>query len=278
MVPAAADITGTDEVVYATDEGIATITMNRPERRNALSLALITGLRAAITAAAEDPDVRAVVLTGAGGNFCVGRDQSGDASTKRIVQGESPSGDRMRLLEVSALIQILVTLPKATVASIRGGCAGAGLSLALACDLRYADTAARFSTAFVGAGMSGDLGMAWSLTRAVGPSKARELMLLSERFGADLAAQCGLVHEAVSNDDVDRRTREVALRLASSAPLAVGGAKANLNAALFRPLGDYLTDEVDRLVACAYSADAEEARLAFLEKRAPIFTGASPHS
>ena len=262
----------TAEILYTVDTGIATITMNRPDRRNAITHTLLVGLRDALAAAAGDADVRAIVLTGAGGNFCVGRDQSGDPPT-RVVRGLSQQEDRTRLLDVSQVIPMLVQLPKPTVAAIHGGCAGAGLSLALACDLRYADVDAVFNTAFVGAGLSGDMGMAWLLARAVGPSRARELMLLSERIGADRAVRLGLVHEVPPVGEMRSRSRDVARRLADSAPLAIRGAKANLENATARPLSEFLLDEADRLITCAYSADVEEARVAFLEKRIPTYSG-----
>ena len=261
----------TDDTVYTVDNGIATITLNRPSRRNALSLELLTGLQDSLTSAAGNRDVRAIVLTGAGDNFCVGRDQAGERST-RVVRGDSQQEDRTRLLDVSRVIPTLVQIPKPTVAVIRGGCAGAGLSIALACDLRYADTDAVFNTAFVGAGLSGDMGMAWLLTRAVGPSKARELMLLSERIRADRAVQFGLIHEVIPAPELTGRSLEVARRLADSAPLAVRGAKLNLESAMSRPLSEFLVDEADRLITCAYSADVEEARVAFLEKRSPVYS------
>ncbi|WP_092803625.1 enoyl-CoA hydratase-related protein [Rhodococcus globerulus] len=262
----------TDEISYSVDAGIATIVMNRPDRRNAITYTLVTGLQDALTAAAGDSGVRTIVLTGTGGNFCVGRDQSGDPTT-RVVRGLSEQEDRTRLLDVSRVIPTLVQVPKPTVAVIRGGCAGAGLSLALACDLRYAGADAVFNTAFVGAGMSGDMGMAWLLTRAVGSSKARELMLLSGRIKADQAAAFGMIHEVVAGEALETRATEIARRLADSAPLALRGAKLNLESALSRPLSEYLIGEADRLITCAYSEDVEEARSAFLGKRVPHFAG-----
>ncbi|MFE5647065.1 enoyl-CoA hydratase/isomerase family protein [Rhodococcus sp. NPDC056516] len=260
------------ELLYNVDAGVATITMNRPDRRNAITYTLLTELQKALTSAAGDESVRVIVLTGAGDNFCVGRDQSGDP-TMRVVRGLSVQEDRTRLLDVSRVIPTLIQIPKPTVAMIRGGCAGAGLSLALACDLRYAGTGAVFNTAFVGAGMSGDAGMAWLLTRAVGPSKARELMLLPERIKADQAAAFGMIHEAVADEALQTRIAKIARRLADSAPLAVRGAKLNLESALSRPLSEFLIDEADRLITCAYSEDVEEARSAFLDKRVPHFAG-----
>ncbi|YCN57254.1 enoyl-CoA hydratase/isomerase family protein [Rhodococcus erythropolis] len=260
------------ELLYDVDDGVATMTLNRPDRRNAITHTLLTELQNALTSAAGDEAVRVVVLTGAGGNFSVGRDQSGDRSS-RVVRGDSQQEDRTRLLDVSRVIPTLVQHPKPTVAVIRGGCAGAGLSLALACDLRYAGADAMFNTAFLGAGMSGDMGMAWLLTRAAGTSKARELMLLSERIKADRAASFGMIHEAFAEESLEARTTEIVQRLSVSAPLAVRGAKLNLDSAMSRPLSEFLMDEADRLITCAYSEDVEEARSAFLEKRVPHFTG-----
>ncbi|WP_377267517.1 enoyl-CoA hydratase/isomerase family protein [Peterkaempfera sp. SMS 1(5)a] len=263
----------TTTVRYEMADGVATVAMNRPERRNAFSREMIGAVIEALQRAEADDQVRAVVVTGTGGHFSVGRDHGGPVES-RFVQGVSVQADRARLLDASRVTTVLYEMNKPTVAEVRGGCAGAGMAIALGCDLRYAADDARFNTAFVDVGFSGDLGMCWLLTQVVGPARARELMLLSPRLTAAEAFGRGLVHEVLPSEELAGRVRAVAARLAGAAPFAVTGARRNLQDALSRSLGDYLPTEADRLLQCAYSPDAEEARLAFLEKRTPHFTGA----
>lgn len=259
-------------VLYEAARGVATITLNRPGRRNALSRELSAALTAALEEAAGDDAVRAVVLTGAGGAFCVGADLAGAPET-RALTGTSPDGDRTRLLAGTRNAVLLHEMPKPVVAAIPGACAGAGLALALACDLRYAAGTAVFNTAFVDAGLPGDLGMAWFLTRAAGPARARELLLLPGRIDARAAADAGLLHGVVPADGLAAHAAGIAARLAAKAPRAVADAKRDLLDAQTLPLGDYLRAEADRMVRCAHGADAREAAAAFLDKRAPRFEG-----
>lgn len=261
-----------ETVLYEVAGGVATITLNRPERRNALSRELSRALADAVEAAAGDEAVRAAVLTGAGGAFCVGADLAGAPGT-RALTGTSADGDRTRLVAGTRAAVLLHEMPKPVVAAIPGACAGAGLSLVLACDLRYAADTAVLNTAFVDAALPGDLGMAWFLTRAVGPARARELLLLPGRMGADAAAAAGLVHGVVPADGLAAHAAGIAGRLAAKAPLAVADAKRDLLDAQALPLGDYLRSEADRMVRCAHSADAREAAAAFLAKRPPRFEG-----
>lgn len=260
----------THTVRYEVSAGVATVAMNRPERRNAFSREMLAGLIAALERAEADDTVRAIVVTGTGGHFSVGRDHAGPVES-RLVQGSDVQADRVRLLGASRLVTLLHEMSKPTVAAISGGCAGAGLAIALACDLRYAAEDARFNTAFVSVGFSGDMGMCWLLTRVVGPARARELMLLSPRLSAVEAREYGLVHAVLPAGEFDDRVEAIAGRLADASPLAVRGARRNLQDALTVSLGDHLPTEADRLLRCAYAPDAEEARLAFLDKRTPRF-------
>ena len=257
-------------VRYAAAGGVATLILNRPERRNAVSRRLMGDLEQAVQRAAGDEDVRVVVLTGAGTDFCVGRDHASDPST-RLVEGVSAEADRVRLRGASRVLEALVDLPKPTVAAIRGGCAGGGMSLALACDLRISADTAVYNSAFVAVGFPGDLALPWLLTRVVGTAKAREIMLFPDKLSARQAHEHGLLTEVVAADELDARVGALVRRLADAAPLAIRGARMNLEAAVHRPLPEYLADEVDRLVVAAYSPDAEEARLAFLSKRPPRY-------
>ncbi|WP_416063851.1 enoyl-CoA hydratase/isomerase family protein [Rhodococcus indonesiensis] len=251
---------------------VATVRLNRPERRNAISRALMTDLADALDRIDRDPSVRVVILTGTGNDFCVGRDHASAPST-RIVRGKCPVDDRASLRAASAVIERLIAMRVPTIASIRGGCAGGGLSLALACDLRIAAESAVFNSAFVAVGFPGDLALPWLLTRVVGTARAREIMLLPEKLTSASAFELGLLTEAIDDNTLDTRVGILARRFVAAAPLAVQGAKLNLDAATTRPLAEYLGDEIDRLIAVASSKDAEEARVAFLEKRTPRFVG-----
>ncbi|OYD66648.1 enoyl-CoA hydratase/isomerase family protein [Rhodococcus sp. OK302] len=258
-------------VLYDAIDGVATITLNRPERRNAVSRELMSDFEQAVNRAAADATVRAVVLTGAGADFCVGRDHASDPSS-RIVEGVSAEADRVRLRSASRVIEALIDLPKPSIAAIRGGCAGGGLSFALACDLRISADTAVFNSAFVAVGFPGDLALPWILTRVLGTAKAREIMLFPDKLSASQALAHGLLTEVVGVENLDSRVHALVRRLADSAPMAIRGARMNLEEAVRRPLPEYLVGEVDRLIGAAYSPDAEEARRAFLEKRTPAYS------
>lgn len=179
--------------------------------------------------------------------------------------------DRRRLTHASTVVETLVSFPTPTIAAIDGACAGAGLSLALAADFRIAAEGAVFNTGFVSAGVSGDLGSAWLLTRVVGEARARALLLDPARIAAVEAARLGLVTETTA--DLPARVGELAGKLAAQAPRAMRYAKQNLADAVLATLPDYLQREVPRMVDCARSGDARRAAQAFLEKRTPMFTG-----
>ncbi|MFD0112504.1 enoyl-CoA hydratase/isomerase family protein [Streptomyces sp. NPDC058320] len=259
-------------VDYQVADDVATLTLTRVGRRNAISMDLVEDLACRLEQAAADPAVRAVVLTGADRDFCVGADLAAPMDS-RFLRLEDPDEDAARLLRGSRAITLLRTLGKPTVAAIRGGCAGAGLSLALACDLRYATDTAVLNTAFVAIGLSGDFGMAWLLNNAIGPARATELLLLPGKMTARDALTKGLLTDVYEEDRFDERIAEVAGRLARSAPLALAGAKENLRAATSQTIEEYLPDEAARIVHCAYSRDSVEARTAFVEKRTAEFTG-----
>lgn len=266
-----------ETVLFSLDDGVGTVTLNRPERRNAISWQLVEGLLATLELASTAPDLRVLVLTGAGNDFCVGADMarvaSGSAHDQetRTLRGRSVADDRARLTHASTVVETLVSFPMPTIAAVNGACAGAGLSLALAADFRLATQGAVFNTAFVSAGVSGDLGSAWLLTRAVGSARARALLLDPARITATEAAGLGLVTETVA--DLPARVGELAGKLAAQAPMAMRYAKQNLADAGRDTLPGYLQREVPRMVDCARSGDARRAAQAFVDKRRPVFTG-----
>ena len=258
-----------ESVLYDVSDGVATITLNRPDRLNAMDRSLLDGALTAIENASADREVRAVILTGAGRGFCVGGDLR---ATNTLGEGpnESRTGVLRRFVRTS---QLLREMPKLTIAAINGPCAGAGFSWACAADLRFAAESAVFTTAFLNAGLSGDFGGTWTLPRIVGPAKARELYLLSDRFSAEEAAAIGLVSATLPDDALMDHVRGIAARAAASAPITLGYIKQNLNDADQVTFAELLDREAERHVRSGTTADAAEAGRAFLEKRTPVFEG-----
>jgi 2-(1,2-epoxy-1,2-dihydrophenyl)acetyl-CoA isomerase len=243
--------------------------MNRPERRNSFIVEMADGMLDAFERAENDPGVGAVVLTGAGHHWGVGRDNA-DAAPPPYPPGDHLKG-RTLLMHFSRLVTFMYEMNTPTIAQIRGGCAGAGFSLALGCDFRYADTTAVMSTAFIKVAFAGDLGASWHLTQLVGPARAKELMLLSPKLRGQEIADWGLANAVLPPEGLAAKVMETATQLAQSSPTAMAAARRNLQAAQTLSLGEYLPLEAEQLVACAASPDADEARLAFVEKRAPRF-------
>jgi 2-(1,2-epoxy-1,2-dihydrophenyl)acetyl-CoA isomerase len=257
-----------DAVVVEEDGVVVTVTLHRPERKNALDRPAVAMLHDGLAALASRPSVRVVILTGSGSAFCAGGDVGGLATAGP--SGSLDADELRRLMDVSALLH---TMPAITIAAVNGACAGAGLGFAAACDLRYAARSATFVPAFLRVGVPGDHGAIWSVTRAVGPARARSLFLLGYPIGAEEALAAGLVHEVVPDDALGRRVAVVAERLAATAPSALRAMKANLNDALVLPFDRYLDVEATRFAEVCGSPDAVEAARAFLEKRPPVFDG-----
>ena len=254
------------------DGAIAQVVLSNPERRNAVSWPMLTALGEAVTDLRDRTDVAVVILTGEGVDFCVGADLAA-APEHRTLRRESAADDSERLRTVTGAAASFHRLPQVTIAAIDGGCAGAGLSLALAADLRIASDRAILNTAFVSAGVSGDLGSAWFLTRVVGSARARRLLLDPGKVDARTARELELVTRVVRADVLADETIAWAHRISAQAPLALRGAKQNLLAAGEQTLDDYLPGEVDRMVTTFHTEDAREAVAAFLTRRAPVFTG-----
>jgi 2-(1,2-epoxy-1,2-dihydrophenyl)acetyl-CoA isomerase len=268
---------GSGTVLYEFESGVGTVTLNRPERRNAISWQLVEDLLAAIERARSERGLRVLVVTGAGDDFCVGADMARVASASahdqetRTLRGRSVADDLERLTRASTVVEALVSFPMPTIAAINGACAGAGLAFALAADIRLAAESAAFNSAFVSAAVSGDFGSAWLLTRTVGDARARALLLDPAKFTATEASEWGLVTETTI--DLPARLGELSGKLAAQSPKAMLYAKQNLADAGLATLPDYLRREVPRMVDCARSDDARQAAQAFLEKRKPVFTG-----
>jgi 2-(1,2-epoxy-1,2-dihydrophenyl)acetyl-CoA isomerase len=262
----------THELLEAITDGVAVLTLNRPERLNALSRPMLEALLEAVARLAEDPDVGAVVLTGAGRAFCAGGDVKAMAEGREaesLTFEEAARALRGRM----EVVRWLHDMPKPTLAMVRGAAAGAGLSLALACDLRIASDTARFGTAFARVGYSGDFGGSYFLTRLVGPAKARELYFTADLVEAPEALRLGLVNRVVPDARLEEETLALARRLARGPRVAYGYMKRNLNAAEHARLAELLDLEAWHHARCAQTEDHREAVRAFVEKREPVFRG-----
>jgi 2-(1,2-epoxy-1,2-dihydrophenyl)acetyl-CoA isomerase len=269
--------TGTEDLRAEIDDGVAVITMNRPDRRNAFSPAMVSALGAVLARVEADDAVGCVVLTGAGGAFCAGGDVKSMAAPPADGRdGAGPSLDarihRQRLNQ-RATSGRLWSMPKPTIAAIGGPAAGAGLSLALACDLRYAVAEAVLTTAFAKVAFAGDYGGTWFLTRLVGSSKAKELYYFSERLSAQDAERLGIVNAVFAPADFEREVMDRARRLAHGPALAYRYMKENLNRAVSGELGDCMDLEVTHHVHTGLTEDHREAAQAFVDKREPRFHG-----
>jgi 2-(1,2-epoxy-1,2-dihydrophenyl)acetyl-CoA isomerase len=268
--------TGTEFVIAEVEDGVLTVTLNRPERRNALSPLMFDGLERALDDAETAADVGCVVLTGAGGAFCSGGDVKGMAESHG---SPGPGGGvdaaihRQRLWHRATAAR-LYEMPKPVVASLPGAAAGAGLALALACDLRIAAERAILLTAFANVGFSGDFGGSFFMTQLVGPAKTRELYYLSERIPANEALRLGLVNRVVPDEKLAAETRELAVRLAHGPGVAYRYMKENIaRAASGGGLYECLDAEATHHVHTGLTEDHRNAVRAFVEKRTPVFRG-----
>lgn len=259
-----------DVVLYEVEDGIATLTINRPDRLNAQNGEVFETALAHLEAAATDDEVRVVVVTGAGRGFSAG----GDLGAMDGLRETPPLPRAVRDLRIlTHTSQLLHEMPKVTIAAVNGACAGGGMSWATACDLRYAAASARFTTAFVNAGLSGDFGITWFLPRVVGSAAARELLFFADVLDADQAAEIGLVNGVFPDGELMEEVRARATRLTEKAPVALARLKRNLNDSDRLDLGSHLDVESERLVLTGRTEDAAEAAAAFMEKRPPHFTG-----
>ncbi|PYM86753.1 MAG: enoyl-CoA hydratase [Candidatus Rokuibacteriota bacterium] len=253
-------------------DGVAILTMNRPERLNAMSRPMLEAMEAALGRLAGAPEIGAVVLTGAGRAFCAGGD------VKAMAEGAEVAGGSLeeRAQQLRARMEVsrwLHEMPKPTIAMVRGAAAGAGLSLALACDLRVASDTAKFTTAFARVGYSGDFGGSYFLTRLVGTARARELYFTAELLDAARALAIGLVNRVVPDAELETETLGLAGRLARGPRIAHRYIKRNMNAAESGTLAELLDLEAWHQTRTGLTEDHREAARAFVEKREPLFHG-----
>src|SRR5438105_14075735 len=258
------------DLLETTENGITTLTLNRPERLNALSPAMTAALKETLERLSTDRDCGAVVITGAGRGWCAG----GDVKTMESRGRDQSFEDRVEgLRQAHRLPLLLRRMPKVVIASINGPVAGAGLGLALACDLRIAGKAARFGTAFARIGYSGDYGGSWSLTRLVGTAKARELYFTADIIDAEEAGRLGIVNRIVADDELMPETIALARRIADCAQIALGYMKRNLLAAETEDFQTVRELEAAHQARCAFTEDPKEPVPALNETRRPVFKG-----
>jgi 2-(1,2-epoxy-1,2-dihydrophenyl)acetyl-CoA isomerase len=260
-----------EQLIVDRDDAVATIRLNNPARLNALSPVMTPELLQELTTCAEDPGVRAIVLTGEGRGFSAGADLS--ALQEPYLKGERPKLSLFLREGYNKLIPLLAETPKPVVAAINGVVAGAGVSLALACDLRIASEDATFSMAFVRIGLIPDAGSCYLLPRTVGMAKALELALLSDRVDAAAAKDLGLVHHVVPAERLTPEAQALAMRLADLPTTAIALTKRAFNAASRLTLAETMDLEAELQDEAGATDDHLEGVLAFLQKRAPAFTG-----
>lgn len=259
------------------ESGVAILTMNRPESLNALSGGMMHGFTEALPRLFRDPEVGAIVITGSGRGFCAGGDvkgmaagNAGGGSQSRPPSMEARANDLRASMEISRMLH---DGPKPTIAMMRGPAAGAGLSLALACDIRMASDTIRLTTAFANVGFSGDFGGSWFLTKMVGTAKARELYFTADKIDAEQALSMGLVNHVVPDEELESATMALAGRIAKGPRVAYEYMKKNLNAAESGTLQQVFDMEAWNMTRTAFTEDHKEAARAFVEKRAPAFKG-----
>ncbi|GAA2420370.1 enoyl-CoA hydratase-related protein [Actinomadura vinacea] len=258
-----------ETVRYDLTDGVATITLDRPEAMNSLTVEMKEALGGAVERAAGDAAVRAVILTGAGRAFCAGQDLREHADNLAAGKGLD---DTVRK-HYNPVVEALATMPKPVLAAVNGVAAGAGAALAFACDLVVASEKASFATAFTKIGLAPDSGMSWTLQRLVGRAKAAELLLLAEPVKAPEALELGLVSRVVPADELAPAAVELARGLAAGPTRAFAAVKAALDHAAAHDLGSSLEREAVLQDECEKTADHRNATEAFLKKQQPVFEG-----
>jgi len=262
--------TGTGEILCRIEARVASLTLQRPEARNALTLEMKQALAKLVPALGADPRVGCVLLSGAGGAFCAGGD------TKLMAREGKPASPEERKRQLRwehGIVAALFELEKPTLAALSGPAAGAGFALALACDLRIAAQSAFVTAAYAKLGLSGDYGGSWLLTKLVGPARAREIYFTGDRLDARECERLGIVNRVVPDAELAPAALALAQRIAAGPPIALRYMKENLNRALGESLRACLDAEAERMVQSATTNDYLEAVRAFQEKRTPVFRG-----
>jgi 2-(1,2-epoxy-1,2-dihydrophenyl)acetyl-CoA isomerase len=259
-----------DVLLLDRTDGVSTITLNRPESMNSLSVALKEALGRAIDEVARDDSVRAVVLTGAGRGFCVGQDLREHIA---ILEAGDPAPLNTVVEHYNPVVTALATMPKPVIAAVNGMAAGAGAGIAFACDFRIVAKSAGFLIAFANVGLTLDSGVSWTLPRLIGTARATALALLAEPVTADAALEMGLVNAVVEPDHVLPAAQELAARLAAGPTAAYGAIKESIAYAADATLTQALAKEAELQAAMCATEDHRNATAAFVAKQKPVFTG-----
>jgi len=250
--------------------GVATVTLNRPEAMNALDIATKNALLATLQQVAEDRAIRAVVLTGTGRAFCVGQDLREHANL--LSSGDGPLSSTVRE-HYNPIVELLATMNKPVIAAINGVAAGAGASFALAADLRIIVDTGSFNLAFAGIALSCDSGASWTLPRLIGTARAMELLMFPRNIPAAEALELGIVNRVVSAEKLNTVVGELASALAAGPTLAYGSIRRSLAFSAGHALSESLAQEADQMALTGESQDHAAAVVAFLAKERPTFEG-----
>jgi enoyl-CoA hydratase/carnithine racemase len=266
--------TGTDHLLCSVTDHVGVITLNNPDRRNALSSQMTEALARILTDFETDPDVRVLVLTGAGGAFCAGGDVR--SMGESLAKGRAPDAETMiqTLQKGQDRISLrLYEFPKPTIAALPGPAAGAGMSIALACDLRVAGHSALLVPAFGAIGLSGDFGGSWLLAHLIGPARAKDIYFTGRRILPMEGQDLGLFNRVVADESLMEDALALATELATAAPIALRYMKKNINRAMSSDFGTALNREAEHMIHSMLTEDHRNAAKAFVEKRKPEFKG-----
>ncbi len=262
--------TGTQVVLKEQSGAVVTLRLNRPQKLNALNLEACRALVQALLRAGEDKSVRVVVITGAGRAFCAG----GDLDQVREARDRRAVNELQAFLVAGKEICLAIaTMPKLVIAAVNGPAAGAGMSIALACDLRIASDQATFAQSFAQVGLYPDFGASYFLPRLVGLSRASELFYTAENLTAEETRRIGIVYNVYPQDQFEKETRDLAERLAAGPPLAYRDVKRTMVGEKRRELEEVLDEEIRLQIHCFLSEDCAEGLAAFFENRQPNFQG-----
>jgi enoyl-CoA hydratase/carnithine racemase len=259
------------ELLYEKDGAIATLTMNRPDRMNAISGPMLTAMSERLIEADNDRDVRCIVITGAGRAFCAGLDLQDASSGSGI--GGGGGGIAATLDLRTAPPTVLHSIDTPVIAALNGGAAGYGMDLALGCDIRIASDRSKLAAAFTKRGVLPESGGTWLLPRLVGWAKAAEIIFTGRTLGAEQCLELGLVNAVVPHEELEKQTRAMAEEIAANAPLAVQASKRMMRAAMSEEFDDHVHHVFLQLLPLFQSKDFREGMMSFLEKREPNFEG-----
>ncbi|MFN2518556.1 MAG: enoyl-CoA hydratase-related protein [Jatrophihabitantaceae bacterium] len=259
-----------DVLLLERANGVATLTLNRPDSMNSLSVALKEALATAVDDVSRDTSIRAVVLTGSGRGFCVGQDLREHVA---LLEANDPAPLNTVTEHYNPIVTALATMPKPVIAAVNGMAAGAGAGIAFACDFRIVAKSAGFLLAFANVGLTLDSGVSWTLPRLIGSARATALALLAEPITADAALEMGLVNAVVEPGHVLPAAQELAARLAAGPTAAYAAIKESIAYAAHSTLANSLAKEAELQSAMGATADHRTATAAFVAKRQPEFTG-----